>query len=129
MESFFGSNPWDFGTGFTQQPSFAPGAGAAPVMPQTDLTGGLAQAFASQGIRPNQFMANPQAAASALQPPGPPANAGSNPWDPTPVDTPGGPEVNLNDGRRADGNPNIQTDDAQAAASPADKAAGGKSFG
>lgn len=124
MESFFGGSPWDFGTGFLQPPTFGAG-GSLPVMPQTDLAQGFAQQIAAQGIRPDQFMANPGAAMQNMQPQGTPSSAGSNPWDPTPVDTPGGPPVSL--GGRTSENPNIQTDDpAQASAegTPADAAAG-----
>lgn len=122
MESMFGS-PWDFGTGFMQPPSFGSG-NSMPVMPQPDLTQMFAQGMAAQGIRPQQFLQNPQAAIQAVAPE-PSMGAGANPWDPTPVDMPGGKPVSLASAAAPMGNPNIQTDDplqAQAGGAPAEVA-------
>lgn len=86
---FDAGNPWDFGTGFTQPPTFMPGAATMPVMPQVDLAEQFAAGMASRGIRPQQFFADP----SVALPPQPAASP--NVWDPTPVDTPGGNPVSM----------------------------------
>ncbi len=118
MESYFGS-PWDFGTGYSQPPTFGIGGGM-PVQPQTDLSQLFAGGLAAKGIRPDQFFQDPQAAAQAIQPQG---GAGSNPWDATPVDMPGGPPVSV-PGQPSSGappsptlgaNPNIQAEEAASA--------------
>jgi len=78
--SLFGGSPWDFGLGFNQPFGF--GLSGPPTPPPVDLSG-MASSFAQQGIRPDQFMANPQAAVAAAAPP-PAPTATDNAWDPRP---------------------------------------------
>lgn len=132
MDSFFGSSPWDFGTGVMGATGLG-GTQPIPTPPPTDLAQTLAGSLAAQGIRPDQFMANPQGVAQALQAPaaasGGAGGAGASPWDPTPVSVPGGPPVQLPGQPQTQGNPNVPTDGALAAAAPADAAAAQKPFG
>lgn len=140
MESYFGANPWDFGTGFTQPPSFDPG-NSMPVQPQVpawpgagwtdnpDPAGQFAAGMAKQGIRPEQFMQDPQGAVQKLQPPG---GAGTNPWDatapPSPAASPQMPSATASLDERAYGASPTATD-ASAAASPADAKGAKGTFG
>lgn len=128
MESFFG-NPWDFGTGFTQPPTFAPGTGTMPVQPQFGLPEAFANGMAAQGIRPQQFFQNPEVARDVIQPPAP--QAAESPWDATPVSMPGGAAAPLVPNNPAV-QPNAQTPlgtDASAAGSPMDATKKEKPFG
>lgn len=133
MESWFGNSPWDFGTGFSSPFTTDPNS-FQPVAPQTDLASSLASAFASQGIKPDQFMADPNTAANAAGiAPGATATgaggSGANPWDPTPVDMPGGPATTLPAQPSTAPSANPQAADANAAATPTDKNAAQKPFG
>lgn len=100
-------NPWEMGTGFAQPQSFMPGTMNQPVMPQMDLPSMFANGLAAQGIRPQQFFQNPEAAMQSIMP----SPEQPNVWDPTPV--PGPPMMPGT--RDVAGNPNVQTDDASGA--------------
>jgi hypothetical protein len=91
----------DYGTGFGQPFTQTPGVNQ-PMMPWTggfpgqdlgDPAASFAAGLAARGIRPQQFLQNPQAAARSMAPALPPPM--QNDWDPTPVATPGGAAVTL----------------------------------
>lgn len=114
MDPFFSNfgNPWEMGTGFAQPQSFMPGTMNQPVMPQMDLPSMFANGLAAQGIRPQQFFQNPEAAMQSIMP----SPEQPNVWDPTPV--PGSPQPPMMPGGNnyagAGNSPNLQADDAQA---------------